>query len=83
MTDLPRLELTEDPNKKNDFIIFRYSVKDKIKKTDTKKNFNKRHRITKSINNIKTKRSKTKRSETKRSKTKRSNRKGFLNLFYN
>ena len=24
---LPRLELTEDPNKNNDFIIFRYSSK--------------------------------------------------------
>jgi hypothetical protein len=26
---LPRLELTEDPNKNNDFIIFRYSSKGK------------------------------------------------------
>jgi hypothetical protein len=26
---LPRLELTEDPNKKNDFIIFRHQIKGK------------------------------------------------------
>jgi len=29
MTNLPRLELTEDPNKKNDFIIFRKQIKGK------------------------------------------------------
>lgn len=29
MTNLPRLELTEDPNKKNDFIIFRKKLKGK------------------------------------------------------
>jgi hypothetical protein len=29
MTNLPRLELTEDPNKKNDFIIFRHQIKGK------------------------------------------------------
>jgi hypothetical protein len=29
MTKLPRLELTEDPNKKNEFIIFRHQIKGK------------------------------------------------------
>lgn len=29
MTNLPRLELTEDPNKKNDFIIFRHQTRGK------------------------------------------------------
>jgi hypothetical protein len=29
MTNLPRLELTENPNKKNDFIIFRHQIKGK------------------------------------------------------
>ena len=29
MKDLPRLELTEDPNKNNDFIIFRNNSKTK------------------------------------------------------
>lgn len=34
MTNLPRLELTEEPNKNNDFIIFRNPSKgNKIKKS--------------------------------------------------
>jgi hypothetical protein len=72
MTDLPRLELTEEPNKKNDYIIFRYSIKDKIKKNDTKKHFYKKYGKRNNKNNGKTKRSNTKRSKTK---------KGFFNLF--
>ena len=35
MKQLPRLELTEDPNKKNDYIIFRHGYKTKYV---TKKN---------------------------------------------
>lgn len=76
MKELPRLELTEDPNKKNDYIIFRNSIKGKIKQTYTKKRVDKK---------VRSKRSKTKRSKTKKyrnGKTKRS-KKGFLNIFYN
>lgn len=41
MTELPRLELTEDPNKKNDYIIFRYQIKGKKgKKTKKDKSSN-------------------------------------------
>jgi hypothetical protein len=29
MTNLPSLEVREDPSKKNDYIIFRYSIKDR------------------------------------------------------
>ena len=46
MTNLPRLELTEDPNKNNDFIIFRHSTKgNKIKKSKsvTKKRVHKKY----------------------------------------
>ena len=42
---LPRLELTENPNKNNDFIIFRYPLKgQKIKQTKnmTKKRFSRK-----------------------------------------
>ncbi len=56
MTNLPRLELTEDPNKKNDFIIFRHQMKGKkvpksspgyasLKKISSKKT--RKHRKTK------------------------------------
>lgn len=38
MTNLPRLELTENPDKKSDFIIFRKSLKNK----NTKKHANKK-----------------------------------------
>jgi hypothetical protein len=38
---LPRLELTEDPNKNNYFIIFRYSSKGK--KTKQSKSVTKKH----------------------------------------
>ena len=48
MTNLPRLELTEDPNKKNDFIIFRHQIHGKKVPTFSKKrkltSKNKRHR---------------------------------------
>ena len=56
MTNLPRLELTEDPNKNNEFIIFRYSSKGKktkqsktssIKRVHKKKTRNKKEKTSK------------------------------------
>ncbi len=68
MNDLPRLELTEDPNKKNDYIIYRYSVKKQINsKTDTSKHGTKKM-------NIQTK-------WKKRNRTQRNTRKGIFNIF--
>ena len=43
---LPRLELTEDPNKNNDFIIYRHSVKGK-RRSITKKRVNRKKHGTK------------------------------------
>jgi hypothetical protein len=44
MTELPRLELTEDPKKNNDYIIFRHNSKNKnvktLYKSRSKKRFN-------------------------------------------
>ena len=80
MKELPRLELTEDPNKKNDYIIFRNSIKGKIKKTSTKKRIDKKVR-SKRYRNGRTKKSKN--GKTKRSKNGRTSKKGFLNIFYN
>jgi hypothetical protein len=37
MTNLPHLELTENPDKKSDFIIFRNSIKNKNTKKDVSK----------------------------------------------
>ena len=73
MKELPRLELTEDPNKKNDYIIFRNSIKGKIKKTNTKKRVTTR-RGSKRV---------TTRRGSKRVKRSRKSKKGFLNIFYN
>jgi hypothetical protein len=65
MTNLPRLELTEEPNKNNDFIIFRNPSKgNKIKKSKS---------VTK-------KRAYKKKHGTKKRKHRQS-RKGFLNIF--
>ena len=57
MKDLPRLELTEDPNKNNDFIIFRNNSKAKYvtkKRSIKKRNVQKRktRKIRKSLFNI-------------------------------
>ena len=65
MTNLPRLELTQDPNKNNDFIIFRHPTKGnkiKKKKSATKKRVHK------------------KKYGTQKRKHRKS-RKGFLNIF--
>lgn len=42
---LPRLELTEEPNKNNDYIIFRHTIKGtkKLSKSVTKKHIHKKH----------------------------------------
>jgi hypothetical protein len=72
MKELPRLELTEDPNKKNDYIIFRHSIKGKTKKTSTKKRLDKKVRSKRYRN-----------GKTKKSKNGRTSKKGFLNIFYN
>jgi hypothetical protein len=52
MTELPRLELYEDPNKKNDFIIFRNQTKSdkaflKKKREKTNKKIHKKHKTRK------------------------------------
>lgn len=68
MKNLPRLELTEDPNKNNDYIIFRHSSlkgkKNKQTKSVTKKRVHK-------------KKHGTRKKKTKHRKT----RKGFFNIF--
>jgi|LakMenEpi03Aug12_release.lakeMendotaPanAssembly.Ray.scaffolds.fasta_scaffold5998931_1 hypothetical protein len=72
MKELPRLELTEDPNKKNDYIIFRNSINGKSKKTNTKKRNDKRVTSKRYRNGI-----------TKKSKNGRTSKKGIFNIFYN
>jgi hypothetical protein len=67
--DLPRLELTEDPNKNNEYIIYRYPVK---KTTNTK--MVSRKDCTKKI-------STTKNNGRKRKTRIRKSRKGFFNIF--
>ena len=55
MTKLPRLELTEDPNKNNEFIIFRNQIKNKSsvrKKRRYRKNKTRKHKKSKSLFNI-------------------------------
>jgi len=88
MKELPRLDLIEDPNKKNDYIIFRHSINGKSKKTNTKKRIDKRvtskryrNGKTKKYRNGKTK--KYRNGKTKRSKNGRTSKKGVLNIFYN
>jgi hypothetical protein len=56
MTELPRLELTEDPKKNNDYIIFRNHIKNKNVKTLHKSRFKKR------VNNKTKKKRKNKKS---------------------
>jgi len=82
--DLPRLELTPDPNKNNDFIIFRHPSKG-VKSNSITQNLvdNKKH-STKKKESTKRKRSTKKNSSTKRkrsTKKNRSTRKSFFNLF--
>lgn len=65
MKNLPRLELTEDPNENTDFIIFRRPTKgNKIKRSKSATN----------------KQTHKKKHGTKKRKLRKS-RKGFLNIF--
>jgi hypothetical protein len=50
MKNLPHLELTENPNKNNDFIIFRHSYKGK----QTKSSFTKKYSSKKNTKKSKT-----------------------------
>jgi hypothetical protein len=68
MTNLPRLELTEDPNKNNDYIIFRHSSLKGKKNIQTKS-------VTKKC--VRKKKHGTRKKKTKHRKT----RKGFFNIF--
>jgi hypothetical protein len=60
MTELPRLELSEDPNKNNDFIIFRNQnnsnkVSNKSEKMNKKQKINKHKNLNRSKKKHKTK----------------------------
>jgi predicted PilT family ATPase len=71
MNDLPRLELYGDPNKNNDYIIYRYSTKTNTMKIDTQKKMG-----TKKIkNNTKKIKSSIKKKIT------RNSRKSIFNIF--
>lgn len=49
--NIPHLELTEEPNKNNDYIIFRHSIKSKkITKKLTNKTSKKKHKKTRKYN---------------------------------
>jgi len=67
MTNLPRLELTEDPNKKNDFIIFRKQLKGK--------------KVPKGSASFKKSSSKKTRKHRKGKTRKHKKRKSFFNIF--
>jgi hypothetical protein len=67
MTNLPRLELTEDPNKKNDFIIFRKQIKGK--------------KVSKGSESSKKSSSKKTRKYRKGKTRKHKKRKSFFNIF--
>jgi len=82
MTNLPRLELTEDPNKNNEYIIYRYPSKGiHIDKTTTengvkdKKGKNTTGRRTRRRTNTKGRRTSAK------GKGRRTRRKSFFNIF--
>jgi len=76
MKDLPRLELTPDPNKNNEYIIFRHDVNDEKGKmvTQMRKKY--------STKKYSTKKYSTKKNKSIRKKKTRKSRKGFFNLFY-
>lgn len=69
ITNLPRLELTENPDKKSDFIIFRNSMNKKTKK----------HVLKKKTRTRKTRTRKTRKTRTR--KIKKNRKKGLFNLF--
>ena len=72
MKDLPRLELTSDPNKNNEFIIYRNDINDTKVKQDKMVTQNRRKYSTKKYG--------TKKYGTQKKKSRKS-RKAFFNLF--
>lgn len=74
MTNLPRLELTEDPNKNNEYIIYRHSINGKKMNKQNKTVNNK-------ISNSKTVLTKKPRKYGTKKKRTRKSRKGFFNIF--
>lgn len=76
MTNLPRLELTEDPNKNNEYIIYRYPSKGiHIDKTTTEKG-----EKSKKWKNTTGRRTSTK-GRRNSTKGRRTRRKSFFNIF--
>lgn len=75
MTKLPRLELTEDPNKNNDFIIFRYQIKGKKQPKPLSE-----HKVIKTISSHK-KRDTYKSKRKRTNKTRKHKRKSIFNIF--
>ena len=73
--NLPRLELTEDPNKNNEYIIYPRSINGKFSK-QTKKIANPKT-VTKKRRKHGTKKNKS----TKKKKSTRKKRTGFLDIF--
>ena len=70
MTNLPRLELTEDPNKNNEYIIYRHSINGKKMNKQSKK-----------ISNYKTVLTKKQRKYGTKKKRTRKSKKNFFNIF--
>lgn len=73
MNDLPRLELTEDPNNKTEYIIYRYPINDKkIKPTKT---------VTRKQRKYSTRKYSTRKYGTKKKKSRKSSKaKSFFNI---
>ena len=67
--NLPRLELTEDPNKNNDFIIFRHTSKGKYTSKGKKSKKTKQRESTR------------KKRVYKKKHGNRKSKKGFFNIF--
>jgi hypothetical protein len=82
MKDLPRLELTADPNKNNEFIIYRNDINDTKGQMVTRKKYSTKKYSTKKYSTKKysTKKYSTKKYSTRKKKSRKS-RKGFFNLF--
>jgi len=82
--DLPRLELTPDPNKNNDFIIFRHPSKGVKSNSITQNLVDKKKDSTKNKESTKKKEITKRNRSTQRKRSiqsNRSTRKSFFNLF--
>ena len=77
MKDLPRLELTADPNKNNEYIIFRHSINNTKIKVTKKVTKNRRKYSTRKYSTMKYG---TRKYSTKKKKSRKS-RKAFFNIF--